>query len=164
VDHLIETRFSGLRLQNPNQVNRILAIPAGVEPACRLIRNQVLIQLTYGTVEGGAGEWSGLEGRAAIGRTTGNARKSWSWRGDDSFKLGRSARPEENAMPRRKAAFGPRNTVLASAIGVIENTRLRTRISNDVWTALREYDEALTDGPQSARRNALSRADQQIEI
>ena len=27
-----------------------MAIPAGLEPACRLIRNQVLIQLSYGTV------------------------------------------------------------------------------------------------------------------
>src|ERR1700676_3623486 len=29
---------------------RNLAIPAGVEPACRLVRNQVLLQLSYGIV------------------------------------------------------------------------------------------------------------------
>jgi hypothetical protein len=27
-----------------------LAIPAGLEPACRLIRNQVLVRLSYGTM------------------------------------------------------------------------------------------------------------------
>jgi hypothetical protein len=67
-------------------------------------------------------------------------------------------------MPRSKPLSDREIHVLASAIGVIENTRLRTRISNDVWTALREYDDALADGPQSARWYALSRADQQIEL
>ena len=32
-----------------------MAIPAGLEPACRLIRNQVLVRLSYGIV-GVAGE------------------------------------------------------------------------------------------------------------
>jgi hypothetical protein len=41
-----------------------MAIPAGVEPACRLIRNQVLIQLSYGT-EGMRASGSGW-GRAAV--------------------------------------------------------------------------------------------------
>jgi hypothetical protein len=51
-------------------------------------------------------------------------------------------------MPRRKPLSDREMHVLASAIGVIESKRLRTRIANDVWTALREYDTALTDGPQ----------------
>jgi DNA-binding phage protein len=54
--------------------------------------------------------------------------------------------------------------VLASAIGVIENQRLRSKIANDVWMTLREYDKALTDGPQSARWFALSRADQMVDF
>jgi hypothetical protein len=67
-------------------------------------------------------------------------------------------------MPRRKPLSDREMHVLASAIGVIESKHLRTRIANDVWAALREYDDALTDGPKSARWYALSRADQQIEL
>jgi DNA-binding phage protein len=67
-------------------------------------------------------------------------------------------------MPRTKPLSDREIHVLASAIGVIENQRLRSKIANDVWMTLREFDKALTDGPQSARWFALSRADQMVDF
>jgi hypothetical protein len=76
----------------------------------------------------------------------------------------RASNPEDNLMPRTKPLSDREIHVLASAIGVIENQRLRSKIANDVWMTLREYDKALTDGPQSARWFALSRADQMVDF
>ena len=67
-------------------------------------------------------------------------------------------------MPRQRPLPDQEIHVLASAIGVIENVRLRTRIANDAWAALRDFDKGMTDGPQSARWFALSRADQLVEL
>jgi hypothetical protein len=77
---------------------------------------------------------------------------------------GLNRQPEDNLMPRTKPLSDREINVLASAIGVIENQRLRSKIANDVWMTLGEYDKALTDGPHSARWFALSRADQMVDF